>query len=77
MTHQVLHRKGDTVLPDDKDEKSLADKFSSFFCDKITRIRQSFSNSFPVYPVTPDSLPPLFSKFSVVSEETVIMVSPT
>ena len=78
--NQVLHRKGDTVLPDDKDDKSHADKFSSFFTDKITRIRQSFANSTPVGPVSPDFAPPSFSKFNVVSEEVVrkiIMASPT
>lgn len=77
--NNILHKKGDTVLPEDTDEKSLADKFSAFFIDKITRIRNTFTAK-SSRDVKPKSKPALFSKFHQVSESDVrkfIMSSPT
>ena len=42
---KVLHRTSDTVLPAHSSDKSLADMFASFFSNKISKIRDTFSTS--------------------------------
>ena len=77
--NNVLHRKAESILPDDNNNKSLADKFSTFFIDKITRIRDGF-NTCSENIILPDCPPTQFSNFSEVNETDVrkyIMSSPT
>ena len=40
--NNILHRKPESVLPDCKTDKSLAERFSEFFVDKISKIRLTF-----------------------------------
>ena len=75
----ILHKKCDSVLPDSKNDKSLADTFSSFFSDKITRIRDGFQ-SYTQSTVHPDKKPATFSKFTEFDKDQVrkfILSSPT
>ena len=76
--NNILHRNPETTLPDCSCNKSLADSFSSFFADKITRIRAMF----PSTSSLPDSHVniPTFSSFKSMSEEDVLKIiksSPT
>ena len=41
--HKVLHRSHGTTLPTCESSKSLADRFVTFFSNKIMKIRESFS----------------------------------
>ena len=42
-----MHRKRKSTLPDSKNEKSLANTFFSYFCDKMTCTRAYFPSSSP------------------------------
>ena len=42
--HKVLHRSHGTTLPTCESLKSLADRFATFFSNKIMKIRESFSS---------------------------------
>ena len=60
-------------------EKSLADMFASFFSNKISKIRDTFSTS-GSFNDAPDSVPPAFNTFKPVTEDEVskcINESPT
>ena len=76
----VLHRKSRiTTLPEGKNDKSLANLFSSFFTDKITRIHNSFTNQ-SANSILPDITPASFHNFSSVTEtdvQKVLLGSPT
>ena len=43
--HKVLHRSHGTTLPTCESSKSLADRFATFFSNKIMKICESFSSS--------------------------------
>ena len=43
--HKVLHRSHGTTLPTYESSKSLADRFATFFSNKIIKIRESFFSS--------------------------------
>ena len=76
---KVLHRTSETVLPAHSSEKSLADTFASFFTNKISKIRDTFSAS-GSFNDTPDYVPPAFNIFKPVTEDEVrkcINESPT
>ena len=75
----ILHKKPETVLPEGKDDKSLANMFGSFFTDKITRIRNSFNNQTP-HSTLPDFVPTKFTDFLPATEDqirNVLLGSPT
>ena len=67
----VLHRKEESVLPDDNETTSLADRFGIFFRDKIARIRSSFSSVCSCLS-SPDSPPPCFPAFASVSQDDIL-----
>ena len=76
---KVLHRTSETVLPAHSSDKSLADMFASFFSNKISKIRDTFSIS-GSFNDAPDSLPPAFNALMPVTEDEVykcISESPT
>jgi hypothetical protein len=77
--NNILHRKSETVLPEGKDDKSLANLFSSFFTDKITQIHNSFTNQ-SVHSHSPDISPASLDNFTPATEkqvQKVILASPT
>ena len=41
--NNILHSNAESILPEEKNEKSLANKFSSYFSDKITKICNGFN----------------------------------
>ena len=75
----ALHSSPDAVLPPHESKKGLADRFVTFFSDKIVKIRNSFSSSDSfTLPPLPDV--PNFSCFKQVSQEEIrkiIMKSPS
>ena len=72
---QALNRKlslsNATVLPSFDDAKSLANRFGSFFIDKIIKIRDTFKHT-PSKSLHPDKEPPTFSSFQGVTESEVL-----
>ena len=75
----ILHRKSETVLPEAKDDKSLANRFGSFFTNKIKQIHTCF-NSQSVHHLSPDVSPADFTSFNPVTEgqlHKVLLASPT
>ena len=79
MNLLLLHRTSEIVLPAHSSDKSLADMFASFFSNKISKIRDTFSTS-GSFTDAPDSVPPAFNAFMPVTEEEVykcISESPT
>ena len=48
VVNKLLDKKQDTVLPEAKSDKELADSFVKFFAEKISKIREKFKES----PVT-------------------------
>ena len=75
----ALHLSPKTVLPSHESKKGLADRFVTFFSDKIAKIRKSFSSS-DSFTVPPPLDVPNFSCFKQVPEEEIrkiIMKSPT
>ena len=76
----MLHRDPESKLPTFDNEKSLADRFATFFDDKIKNIRENFKTECINSALFPDSVPPRFSSFRPVSEDEVrkiILKSPT
>ena len=74
-----MHHTSETVLPAHSSDKSLADMFASFFSNKISKIRDTFSTSGSFNDAL-DSLPPAFNAFMPVTEDEVykcISESPT
>ena len=47
VLRSTLHRIPDKVLPSNSSHKKLADQFAAFFTNKIAKIRESFSSSYP------------------------------
>ena len=69
--NRTLSRSNSTVLPSFEDEKSLANRFGSFFIDKIKKIRDTikYTRSQVLHP---DKEPPTFSSFQVVTDTEVL-----
>ena len=78
VLRSALHSSPEAVLPSHESKKGLADRFVTFFSDKIAKIRNSFSSSdLFTLPSPPDV--PNFSCFKQVSQEKIrkiIMKSP-
>ena len=75
----VLNKGHEMTLPPHQLEKSLANKFASFFNQKIKRIHDMFSGSSTTV-IPPKGTPPNLSRFSEVSKNEVLKViknSPT
>ena len=66
-----MSRSNSTVLPSFEDEKSLANRFGSFFIDKIKKIRDTFKYT-RSQVLHPDKEPPTFSSFQVVTDTEVL-----
>ena len=70
----VLHRLPAKILPLIKPPQLLADRFTEFFSEKIEKMRSTLSASVSLQHITPDSPPPMFSIFSTVTEDQVILL---
>ena len=78
--HKVLHRSHSTTLPTCESSKSLADRFATFFSNKIMKIRESFSSSESCNMVNLPFDPPTLTVFTQVTQhkiEKIISRSPT
>ena len=64
---KVLGRSQVSILPSCTDDKSLANRFGSFFIDKINKIRNTFRKCTSKC-VPQERKPPSFSSFQLVSE---------
>ena len=64
----VLHRRPARMLPSINPPRLLANRFVEFFSEKI---RSTFPISQKSQHITPDSLPPVLSTFSTVTEDQV------
>ena len=69
--NRTLSRSNSTVLPSFDDEKSLANRFGSFFIDKIKKIRDTFKYT-RSQVLHPDNEPPTFCSFQAVTETEVL-----
>ena len=70
VLHSALHSSPEAVLPSHESKKGLADRFVTFFSDKIAKIRNLFSsNDSFTRPPPPDV--PNFSCFKQVSQEKI------
>ena len=69
--NRILSRSNTTALPSLVDEKSLANRFGSFFIDKIKKIRDTFKHT-RSKSLHPDKEPQTFSSFQVVTESEVL-----
>ena len=69
--NRTLSRSNSTVLPSFEDEKSLANRFGSFFIDKIRKIRDTFKYT-RSQVLHSDKEPPTFSSFQVVTDTEVL-----
>ena len=78
--HKVLHRSHGTTLPSCESSKSLADRFATFFSNKIMKIRESFSSSESSNTVHPPFDPPKLTVFTQVTQDEIAKIiskSPT
>ena len=78
--HKVLHRSHGTTLPSCESPKSLADRFATFFTNKIVKICDSFSSSEPCNTVHPPFDPPKLTVFTQVTQDEIAKIvskSPT
>jgi len=64
----IWHRKPEIVLSQGKDDKSVANMFSSFFTNKITQIHNSFRNQ-SFLPISPDISSTKLERFSLTTQE--------
>ena len=71
--NSILHRSPVLILPDSSDDKTLANKFASFFDNKITDIHSSFS-SVSESTSSPNSKPNSWTHFNQVTEEEVLKI---
>ena len=65
--NRILSLSNTNILPSFVDEKSLANRFGSFFIDKIKKIRDIFKHT-PSKSLHPAKEPPTFSSFQVITE---------
>ena len=69
--HKVLHRSHGTTLPTYESSKSLADRFASFFSNKIMKICESFSSSESYNTVHPSFDPPKLTVSTQVTQDEI------
>ena len=67
--HKVLHRSHGTTLPTYESSKSLADRFATFFSNKIMKICESFSSSESCNTVHPRFDPTKLTVFTQVTQD--------
>ena len=70
--NEVLHRSHSNNLPTCESSKSLADRFATFFSNKIMKIRQSFSSSESCNTVHLPFDPPKLTNVRKTSEKDVL-----
>ena len=70
VLRSTLHSSPEAVLPSHESKKGLADRFVTFFSDKIAKIRNSLSSS-DSFTLPPPPDVPNFSSFKQVSQEEV------
>ena len=78
--NSILHRNPETVLPDRDSDKSLADRFSAYFIDKIAKIQAVFPSVSQNLSNLDKPIRSCLSQFNVLSEDDVskiIRSSPT
>ena len=71
LTNTLLHKKREVHLPTYACPKDLADKFVTYFSDKVQKIRDEFRNDDPPLDAgyqDPHPPVPLFQQFSPISE---------
>ena len=66
----ALYSSPETVLPSLESKKGLAERFVTFYSDKIAKIRNSFSSSDSFILLPPPDVPK-FSCFKQVSQEEI------
>ena len=71
LIKSLAHTKKDNVLPESRCNQDLANKFNSFFTEKIEKIRKTFPDT-PVLPTSSPSVEAKMSHFRLVTEEEVI-----
>ena len=79
VLRSALHSNPESVLPSHQSNECLADRFVTYFSDKITKTRDSFSSNDSFRLPAPSDLPS-FDSFKTVSDEEIqkaIMKSPT
>ena len=64
---KALHTVPETTFPTHKCDKTLADRFASFFCEKIQKLQDMFPATGSAF-VSPCMVPPEFTQFCPVSE---------
>ena len=69
--NRILSWSNSTVLPSFVDEKSLANRFGSFFIDKIKKIRDTFKHTRSKF-LHPDKEPPTSSSCQGVTDSEVL-----
>ncbi len=70
--NQVLHRSQASPLPDCSDKSNLANKFGTYFLDKISDIRTILNSKIcSACQILPDKKPPDFISFTPVTEQDV------
>ena len=70
VLRSALHSSPEAVLPSHESKKGLADRFVTFFSDKIAKIRNTFSSS-DLFTLPPPPDVPNFSCFKQVSQEEI------
>ena len=80
MLHKILGSSATTTWPAHRSDKSLADRFATYFQDKIVKIRDCFPSIDNTKPDLPSSNPAQCTAFSEVSVDTarkILLNSPT
>ena len=80
ICEDIPHRSHSTTLPTCESSKSLADRFATFFLNKIMKICESFSSSESCNMVHPSFDPPKLTVFTQVTQDEIgkiISKSPT
>ena len=78
--HKTLNRAPEVKLPSHQSSKSLANRFASFFTDKIKAICEIFTSIYTSFHPQPSSIPPSFDAFNPLSDDAIhklILSSPT
>ena len=71
IINKLLHKHHEISLPDCESDEELANKFSHFFSDKISRIRDGFDMSVNETYTEHDSAHHYLTDFSLASEDEV------
>ena len=77
VTEELLHLKGKPKLPSHTDKAQLADRFNSFFSDKIKAIRETLDGADSVSVSTHTDSPrgiPVMDSFSSLTEEDIVLM---